>query len=129
MLGPLVVEQIQRLHADHAVLTIGAVDPAGNFMDFNAEEAFVARAMIASARRTTVLADSSKLDRHALFQVCEATQVHRLVTDQRPDRGAGEPAASAPGWRSSLPSAARRLTLCDRIGLAPAFSPERSYDC
>jgi DeoR family glycerol-3-phosphate regulon repressor len=85
VLGPLVVEQIQRLHADHAVLTIGAVDMAGKFMDFNTEEAFVARAMIASARSTTVLADSSKLNRRALFQVCEAGQVDRLVTDRAPD--------------------------------------------
>lgn len=85
VLGPIVVEQIQRLHADHAVLTIGAVDIGGKFMDFNTEEAFVARAMIASARRTTVLADSSKLNRRALFQVCDATEVARLVTDRRPD--------------------------------------------
>lgn len=85
VLGPLVVEQIQRLHADHAVLTVGALDAAGNFMDFNTEEAFVARAMIANARQTTVLADSSKLNRRALFRVCEADQVHRLVTDKPPD--------------------------------------------
>jgi DeoR family glycerol-3-phosphate regulon repressor len=85
VLGPLVVEQIQRLHADHAVLTIGAIDARGKFMDFNTDEAFVARAMIASARHTTVLADSGKLNRHALFQVCEASQVDRLVTDRLPD--------------------------------------------
>lgn len=85
VLGPLVVEQIQRLHADHAVLAIGAIDGRGEFMDFNPDEAFVARAMIASARHTTVLADSSKLNRHALFKVCEASQVDRLVTDRLPD--------------------------------------------
>jgi DeoR family glycerol-3-phosphate regulon repressor len=85
VLGPIVVDQIQRLHADHAVLTIGAIDGAGKFMDFNTDEAFVARAMIGSARRTTVLADSSKLNRRALFEVCEAGQVNRLVTDRRPD--------------------------------------------
>ena len=84
LIGAL-VEQIQRLHADHAVLTIGAIDARGKFMDFNTDEAFVARAMIASARHTTVLADSSKLNRHALFQVCEASQVNRLVTDRMPD--------------------------------------------
>lgn len=85
VLGPLVVEQVQRLHADHAVLTIGAVDTRGKFMDFNPDEAFVARAMIASARHTTVLADSSKLDRQALFEVCDADAVDRLVTDRAPD--------------------------------------------
>lgn len=85
VLGPMVVEQIQRLHADHAVLTIGAIDAGGKFMDFNTEEAFVARAMIQSARRTTVLADASKLNRRALFQVCDAAEVDRLVTDRRPE--------------------------------------------
>jgi DeoR/GlpR family transcriptional regulator of sugar metabolism len=28
-----------------------------------------------------VLVDSSKLDRHALFQVCQADRLDRLVTD------------------------------------------------
>src|SRR5262245_22915316 len=82
--GPHAIEEIQRLHADHAVLTIGAIDPTGIFMDYNADEAYIARAMMASARQTTVLADSSKLGRRALFQVCEPRQVDRLVTDRPP---------------------------------------------
>ena len=86
MLGSLVIEQIQRLQADHAVLTVGAIDPAGRCLDFNAEEAYIARAMMASARRTTILADSSKLGKHALFQVCGAAQIDRLVTDKLPPR-------------------------------------------
>ncbi len=85
VLGPLVVEQIGVLHADHVVLTIGAMSANGRCMDFSAEEAFVARAMIASARKVTILADSSKLERHALFQVCDVTQVHRVVTDRPPE--------------------------------------------
>lgn len=88
--GPHAIEEIQRLHADHAVLTIGAIDPAGIFMDYNADEAYVARAMMASARHTTVLADSTKLGRRALFQVCEPRQVDRLVTDRPPPLPLGE---------------------------------------
>jgi DeoR family glycerol-3-phosphate regulon repressor len=68
------------------VLTIGAIDAMGRCLDFNAEEAYIARAMMASARGTTVLADSSKLGKHALFQVCDATQIDRLVTDRLPPR-------------------------------------------
>ncbi len=86
VLGPLAVEQIRSLNADHAVLTIGAMDASGKCMDFNADEAFIARAMIASARQLTVLADSSKLGRHALFQVCDAASIDRLVTDRPPAR-------------------------------------------
>ena len=90
VLGPLVVEQIQRLQTDHAVLTVGAVDEAGRCLDFNAEEAYIARAMIASAHKTTILADSSKLGRHALFQVCEAGEIDRLVTDSAPPGDLGD---------------------------------------
>jgi DeoR family glycerol-3-phosphate regulon repressor len=86
VLGPLAVEQIRSLNADHAVLTIGAMDASGKCMDFNADEAFIARAMIASARQLTVLADGSKLGRHALFQVCDASSIDRLVTDRPPAR-------------------------------------------
>jgi DeoR family glycerol-3-phosphate regulon repressor len=83
-LGPLAIEEIQRLRVDHAVLTIGAIDPAGRFMDVNADETYIARAMLASARQATILADSSKLCRHALFEVCDAKQIDRLVTDRPP---------------------------------------------
>jgi DeoR family glycerol-3-phosphate regulon repressor len=86
----LAVEQIRSLKADHVVLTIGAMDESGKCMDFNADEAFVARAMIASARQLTVLADASKLGRHALFQVCEAPAIDRLVTDRPPPRPLAE---------------------------------------
>lgn len=84
LLGPLTVEQIRSVRADHAVLTIGGMDDEGNCMDFNAEETFVARAMIASAREVTVIADSSKLGRHALFQVCGVDKIDRLVTNHEP---------------------------------------------
>ncbi|MDB5551859.1 MAG: DeoR/GlpR transcriptional regulator [Rhizobium sp.] len=85
LLGAPVIEQIRRLHADHAVLTIGAIDHSGIFMDYDSDEAFVARAMIESAHQVTVLADSSKFGRRALFEVCRAGQLHRLVTDRAPE--------------------------------------------
>ncbi|MEQ1768230.1 MAG: DeoR/GlpR family DNA-binding transcription regulator [Devosia sp.] len=95
VLGSLVVDQIAAMHADHVVLTIGAMSQAGAAMDFNADEAYVARAMIGSAREVTILADSSKLERHALFQVCQAVEVDRLVTDKAPSPGLAEILAGA----------------------------------
>jgi len=80
-LGPITNDQIQALSADHAVLTVGAVDNLGRFMDFMAEAAYTARAMIARTRQVTVLIDSSKIEKAALFQVCAAEQVSRVVTD------------------------------------------------
>jgi DeoR family transcriptional regulator, glycerol-3-phosphate regulon repressor len=86
-LGPITLEQIASLRADHAVLTIGAIDQSGRFMDFDADEAYVARAMIARARKTTILADSTKLGTTALFEVCAGAQVARMVTDAPPPHG------------------------------------------
>jgi len=83
-LGPITNDQIQMLSADHAVLTVGAVDAAGRFMDFVPDAAYTARAMMARARQVTVLVDSSKLEKAALFQVCTASQVSRVVTDAPP---------------------------------------------
>lgn len=85
LLGPQVVEQVQKLYADHAVLAVGGISAAGKFMDFNVDEAYVARTMIESARRVTVLADSTKLHRNALYQVCGPEQIDRLITDRAPD--------------------------------------------
>lgn len=83
-LGPMTNDQIQMLSTDHVVLTVGAVDAGGRFMDFIADAAYTARAMMARARQVTVLVDSSKLEKAALFQVCTASQVSRVVTDAPP---------------------------------------------
>jgi DeoR family glycerol-3-phosphate regulon repressor len=83
MVGPLAVEQIERFHAAHAVLTAGAIGVGGP-MDFELEEAQVARAMIRQARSVTILADASKFDKAALFQLCPLARISRLVIDRPP---------------------------------------------
>jgi len=83
-LGSASLDQISRFRADHAVLTIGAIDPQGGFMDYDLEEAMVARAMIQQSTRVTVVADGSKFGRIAMAKVCEFSQVDRLVTGTAP---------------------------------------------
>jgi DeoR family glycerol-3-phosphate regulon repressor len=41
--------------------------------------------MIAQSRHVTVLADSSKFGRNALFQVCALAAIDRLVVNSAPD--------------------------------------------
>ena len=84
-LGAQVVEQIQKIHADHAVLAVGSISPTAKIMDYSVDEAFVARAMAESARTVTVLADSSKLNRNALLQICGPERIDRLITDKPVD--------------------------------------------
>ncbi|MDQ0348982.1 DeoR/GlpR family DNA-binding transcription regulator [Ancylobacter vacuolatus] len=82
-LGPLALEQIGKFRARHAVLTIGAID-AHAVMDFDLQEAEVAKAMIERADRVTVLADHSKFERGAVFELAPLARIHRLVTDLPP---------------------------------------------
>ena len=95
-LGPLAVEQIRKLHAEHCVLTIAALDAQKGAMDFDIGEGEVARAMIDRAERLTILADGSKLERRALMEVCELPAIDRLVTDR--------------AWSPALAAACRAAT-------------------
>ncbi len=81
-LGSITVEQISQYRADHAVLTVGAIDSQGGFMDFDVEEATVAKAIIQQSRAVTVIADHSKMGRQAMAKVCDLSTVDRLVTDR-----------------------------------------------
>lgn len=82
--GRLAVEQIMQFTATDAVITVGAIDEQG-VMDYELQEAEIAKAMISQARRLTVIADASKFNRTALFRVCGLEQIHRLVVDKQPD--------------------------------------------
>ncbi|MGY2224464.1 DeoR/GlpR family DNA-binding transcription regulator [Pseudomonas gingeri] len=92
--GSLALEQIARFNTEHAVVTIGALSADGAF-DFSIEEAEIARAMIARARYLTVIADSSKLGRRALFQVFPLERIDRLIIDRKPVGELGEALARA----------------------------------
>jgi DeoR family glycerol-3-phosphate regulon repressor len=83
--GAMTHEQIRRFHAEHAVLTIGALDVARGAMDYDLGETDVARAMIEQARQLTIVADRSKLGRTALFEVCPLASIDRLITDAQPE--------------------------------------------
>lgn len=81
--GPMAITQLASFRADHAVLTVAAVDVDG-VMDANFEEAQVARAMIGLARRLVIVADASKFGRTAAFKVCDLDEIDMLISDQKP---------------------------------------------
>ena len=83
--GPMAIAQARLFRAHHCVLTIGALDVRTGVMDFNIEEAQVARAMIEQAESLTILVDSSKFGAIASFEVCPLSRIGNLVCDARPD--------------------------------------------
>ncbi len=82
--GPLVLEQIGSFQADHAILTIAALDGTVGAMDSNFDEAQVARAMIDNARHVFIVANTGKFERKAAFKVCPLEKVDVLVTETQP---------------------------------------------
>lgn len=82
--GPTAIADIQSFHADHALITIGALDGSAGVTDFNFDEAQVARAMLDRAQNLIVVADATKFQRTAAFSVCPLARINALVTDRRP---------------------------------------------
>jgi DeoR/GlpR family transcriptional regulator of sugar metabolism len=82
--GAMAVAQVRSFRAHHAVLTIGALDARSGAMDYNIDEAQVAKAMIGQSEKVTILADSSKLGALASFEVCALTSIDQLVTEKAP---------------------------------------------
>lgn len=83
--GAETVRQIAQFRADRAILTPAAVDPETGIMDSDLDEAQVARAMVDHARRTTVVAASSKFARQAAHRVCRLDDIDDLVSEAAPE--------------------------------------------
>lgn len=93
-LGPLALEQIAKFRANHVILTVGAMD-THCIMNFDLQEAEIARAMIERADSVTVVADHSKFDRRAVFEVAPLSRIARVITDRAPSRTMTEALRSA----------------------------------
>ena len=83
--GVMTIAQLDLFHADHAVLATAALDATAGFMSFDFGEAQLARAMLARANNTVVLADTSKFNRTASFTVGQLGQIDQLVCEAAPD--------------------------------------------
>lgn len=80
MIGPLALASIGALRFDTAVLTCcGLAD--GQVTSHNLGDAEVKQAIVRSAARVIVAADSSKFRQTALAVVCAATDVDVIITD------------------------------------------------
>lgn len=82
--GPLAIDQVDAFQADHAVLTVAALDAEAGAMDADFDEAQIARAMIANARNVIVLAHAQKFGRRAAFRVCRLDEIDVLVSEKVP---------------------------------------------
>lgn len=83
MVGGTTVQQIGGFHPDHVVLTVAGLDGAG-IGDLDEQEATIARAMLATGGRLTVVADASKIHRRYLHRICGLSRLANLISDAPP---------------------------------------------
>lgn len=82
--GPDAVEQIGRFNADCAILGAAALDASVGPSAANFDEAAVARAMHANARKVIIVAHSDKFGRQAAHRICRFDDVDMLVSNEGP---------------------------------------------
>jgi DeoR family fructose operon transcriptional repressor len=83
--GEETVRALAELRVDVAFLGTNAISAGFGLSTPDAEEASVKRAMVRSAHRVVVLADSSKIGREHLVRFTELEAVDVLVTDDKVD--------------------------------------------
>ncbi len=82
LVDPLARTMFESLRVDTVFLGCNGVSVDGGVTNVNLPEAIVKRAMIQSAARCVVLADSTKLGVRTLAPVCTLEEIDVLVTDE-----------------------------------------------
>jgi DeoR/GlpR family transcriptional regulator of sugar metabolism len=83
VVGPLTFHGSPGISADSAILGVGGISRCGVSTKL-LQEATVIASMIAAARRTIVLADSSKFNQQVFGHIASLSQIDILVTDAQP---------------------------------------------
>lgn len=95
LVGPLAEALLPRISIDTLVLGVTAIDLDHGLFTHHDGEAAVNAALVRAARRTVVVADSSKVGVHAFARICGLDEVDVLVTDPGLDAPARERLAAA----------------------------------
>ncbi|MHA6325966.1 DeoR/GlpR family DNA-binding transcription regulator [Roseivivax sp. CAU 1753] len=81
LIGSLAAETIRRFKFDLAVIGCSALDEDGDLLDYDMEEVGVSQAILAQARRTFLVADSSKFTRDAPARIATLADIDTFFTD------------------------------------------------
>lgn len=81
-IGPYAREAIEGLNVERALLSVAGINEKG-FYNSNLLLVETERAMMASADKVVILADSTKFDRSSLAQLCPFEEVDTLVADDQ----------------------------------------------
>lgn len=102
--GSLVLEALERYHADKVFLSSAGISLEAGITDYRQEEADVRRKMIRQADQCYFVADRTKISRHAAFIVGGLESVQELIVEQP---------ISDPVFSKRLDEARVRVTVCE----------------
>lgn len=80
-IGPIAEDAIKQLQFDMAFIGATGISRKGEFLTHNTIEGRVKKAMLESARRRIILADSSKFEARSFSKFARAENVDALITD------------------------------------------------
>lgn len=86
LVGPLAEQTLDGLNLDLALVGVDGICVEGGLTTHHEIEAHTNRTLIARARHTIVVADSSKIGRIAFARICTVADVHELITDNGADQ-------------------------------------------
>lgn len=83
LVGEATGDFIRQFKVDYAIIGVSAIDEDGALLDFDYREVRVAQEIIKNARRTFLVADSSKFTRGAPVRIGSVSDVHMFFTDTK----------------------------------------------
>ncbi|WP_318373104.1 DeoR/GlpR family DNA-binding transcription regulator [Enterobacter sp.] len=84
IIGPHAVSFVEGFRADYAITSIGAIENDGTLLEFDVNEASVARTMMAHSRQILVAVDHTKFTASAAVEIGNVIQATALFTDKAP---------------------------------------------
>lgn len=84
VVGDSAAEFIRQFRVDHAVIGASAIDEDGSLLDFDYAEVRVAKAIMGSARKSILVADSTKYERTAPVRIGHISELDYFVTNEQP---------------------------------------------
>jgi DeoR family transcriptional regulator, aga operon transcriptional repressor len=85
--GPAAESMIERYHLDVSFIGVDGLTVGEGCSTYDELEAHTDHAFISRARRTVVIADSSKLGKRTFARICRTDEIGDLVTDADADPG------------------------------------------
>ncbi|MGG7643476.1 DeoR/GlpR family DNA-binding transcription regulator [Rhodovulum sp. YNF3179] len=84
LVGDVTVDMVRQFKVDFGVIGASALDEDGDLLDYDYREVRVTQAVIRQARRSCLVADSSKFSRSAPVRIASLEEIDTFFTDAPP---------------------------------------------